>query len=526
MTVVSINNLKPLSRTLQQNDLLHLLRRCLFGIGHKELIAFKGKCLDDCLDVLLTQSPVPLMLAQEDPDLNDPLVPHGQQWINAPWENEDIDKKRRIYLKGWWTGQVINRNYSLTEKMVLFWHNHFVTETEMVHDARYSYRYAIMLRQFALGNFKKLIRTGTTNPAMLVYLNGNTNSKNAPNENYGRELLELFTMGKGNKQNYTEDDVKATARVLTGWKDDKENISVNFHPQLHDTADKKFSTFFGHHIIHGKEGKAGAEETDELMDLIFSKVETAQFVCRNLYRWFVSSHLDKKAETEIIEPLARLFIQNDFEIKPVLRALLSSEHFFDAAFRGCIVKSPVDFFIGASKQFELAMPPLASDSHLCWIHYNFNLGGLGMMIGDPPNVAGWPAFYQAPKYHQWWINTYTLSFRMRLIDDLTSSEGMNCNGPRVKIDLIKFVRRFNNPVNAALLVNECLKLMCAVEITQAAKDKLENILQGNEMSKNHWAETWNTLNAHPKDAMLIKEVENKLEALFKKIINMPEYQMT
>ena len=99
-----------------------------------------------------------------------------------------------------------------------------------------------------------------------------------------------------------------------------------------------------------------------------------------------------------------------------------------------------------------------------------------MMIGDPPNVAGWPAFYQAPKYHQWWINSYTLSFRMRLIDDLSSTEGMNCNGPRVKIDLIKFVRRFNNPVNAALLVNECLKLMCAVEITQAAKDKLENII--------------------------------------------------
>ncbi|MDZ4846243.1 MAG: DUF1800 domain-containing protein [Chitinophagales bacterium] len=525
MPDITSYSLAPLNRTFQENDLLHLLRRCLFGIGHQEFSFFNNKPLSNCLDILLIQSPVPPMLAQEDPDLTDPFVPNGQQWVDAPWENNDIDRKRRIYLKGWWTGQIINRDYSLTEKMVIFWHNHFVTETEMVRDARYSYRYAVMLREFALGNFKKLIRTGTTNPAMLVYLNGNTNSKVAPNENYGRELLELFTIGKENKQNYNEDDVKEAARVLTGWKDDKEKIAVNFHPELHDTSDKNFSSFFGNAIIKGKEGMAGAQETDELIELIFGKEQTAQFVCRNLYRWFVSPQLDEKIETEIIAPLGRVFIENNFEIKPVLRVLLGSEHFFDPAFRGCIVKSPVDFFIGASKQFELALPPLPSDTHLCWIHYNFTLGGLGMMVGDPPSVAGWPAFYQAPKYHQWWINTYTLSFRMKIIDNLTTTEGMNCNGPRVKIDLVNFASKFKDPANASALVEDSLNLLCAVEINQAIKDKLKVILNGSETSARQWNEDWSKLNAHPNDINQIKEIECILDAFFKKIISLPEYQM-
>jgi uncharacterized protein (DUF1800 family) len=525
MTSISTYHIKSLNRPLQQGDLLHLLRRCLFGIGHKELSFFENKSLDSCLDILLTSSPKPTMLAQEDPDLIDPMVPRGKQWIDAPWENEDIDKKRRIYLRAWWVGQIIHRDYSLTEKMTLFWHNHFVTETEMVKDARYSYRYVTMLRQFAMGNFKKLIRAGTTNPAMLVYLNGNSNNKTAPNENFGRELLELFTIGKKNKQNYTEDDVKAAARVLSGWKDDKDALQVAFHPELHDTGDKNFSSFFDTAVIKGKKGLQGAQETDELIDLVFKKQETAQFVCRNLYRWFVSSYIDTKVETEIIAPLALIFIANNFEIKPVLRTLLSSEHFFDPAFRGCIVKSPVDFFVGASKQFELILPPLPADTHLCWVHYSYHLGGLGMMIGDPPNVAGWPAFYQPPKYHQWWINTYTLSFRVKIIDMLTSSEGMNCNGPRVRIDLVKFVQGFKKPGNINSLVDDCITFLCAVEISRTAKDKLLQILLNHQTNQSYWTETWNKLMANPNDTKHHKTVETILNEFFKSIIGMPEYQM-
>ena len=525
MNTISNYSLDPFDSHLQKKDLLHLLRRCLFGIGHHEMHFFQNKSINQCLDILLTKSPFKVMLAQEDPDLVDPLVPKGKQWINAPYEGEDIDKKRRIYLRAWWAGQILNRDYSLTEKMVLFWHNHFVTETEIVKDARYSYQYVALLRQFALGNVKQLIFNGTTNNAMLVYLNGNANNKTAPNENYGRELLELFTLGKQNTPSYNEDDVKAAARILTGWKDDKQTIQVTFQPDLHDTTDKTFSSFFCNATIKGKKGMQGANETDELITLIFSKEETARFVCRNLYRWFVTSYIDDRTESEIIAPLAQILRTSNFEIKPVLRTLLGSKHFFDTALRGCIVKSPIDFFVGATWQFEIKLPPEPSNTHLCWIHYSYHLGGLGMLVGDPPSVAGWPAFYQAPKYHQWWINTYTLSFRMKIIETLTAPEGMNCNGPRINIDLVNFVRQFKNPENLNTFIDDCLELLCAVKISQPAKDKLKQILLRNKPDPTYWLETWNKLTNNPEDNNHRKIVNSILGIFIKEIIGMPEYQM-
>jgi hypothetical protein len=269
MSSISSYSLKKINRSLTSADLLHLLRRSLFGVGSKELKFFSGKSIDACVDVLLTQSSPPPTLIQEDSDVTDPLVPKGKIWTSAPYENDLIDNRRGLMLKMWIVGNLLNRDHSLTEKMTLFWHNHFVTEMDMVKDSRYSYRYAAMLRNLSLGNIKKLIREGTTNVAMLVYLNGNTNTKDAPNENYARELLELFTLGKGTDSKYTEADVRAAARVLSGWKDDKESIAVSFHPELHDENDKQFSSFFDNYIIKGKKGAEGAKETDELIEMIF-----------------------------------------------------------------------------------------------------------------------------------------------------------------------------------------------------------------------------------------------------------------
>jgi uncharacterized protein (DUF1800 family) len=409
--------------------------------------------------------------------------------------------------------------------MTLFWHNHFVTEMDIVKDSRYSYRYVALLHTHALGNFKKLIKEGTTNVAMLVYLNGNSNSKTAPNENYARELLELFTLGKTKDVQYTEDDVKAAARVLSGWKDNKETIQAEFHPELHDTGDKQFSSYFNNKIIRGKEGNAGIEEIDELIEMIFLKKETAKFLCRNLYRWLVTSHINETTETEIISPLAEILIAHKFDVVPVLRTLLGSEHFYDAAFKGCIVKSPVDFYVGAIKQFDIAFPQKLSDTHLCWAHIYFNIGGLSMSIGDPPSVAGWPAFYQAPKYHQWWINSYTLGFRMKIADSLYSAEGANCNGPRIKFDFVSFVKQLRNPASVNDLVEECVQLLFAVEISGQAKDKLKAILLSGQKTDYYWKEAWEKFVANPKDKMAESVVESRLNAFFGKILNMPEFQM-
>ncbi len=525
MSAVLSYSLAPVSGVLKQEDLLHLLRRTLFGAGHRELTYFKNKTVEQCLDILLKQSPAAPAPLQDDPDIQDALVPDGSSWVNAPYENEDMDKRRRTYLKAWWMGQIINRDYSLSEKMTLFWHNHYVTQLEIVKDSRYGYRYVTMLRAHALGNFKQLVREGATNVAMLVYLNGNNNSKGAPNENFSRELMELFTLGKAPDVHYTEADVKAAARVLSGWKDDRESITEKFYPELHDTADKQFSPYFNNEIIKGRSGADGAKEIDALLAMIFKRKETAGFVCRNLYRWFVTAHIDEQAESKIIQPLAQIFIQHHFEIAPVLRALLGSEHFFDAAFRGCIVKNPVEFFVGATKQFAIVFPESTIETHLCWAHYYFNIGGLSMSIGDPPSVAGWLAYYQAPKYHQWWINSYTLGFRMKIAESLYLAEGTNCNGPKIKFDYLRFALAFKNGGDVNKLVDESLTVLCAVKISDHAKNKLKAILLKNLKSEKDWSDLWSKLSATPNDASVKEDVSNRLRLFFGGIMNMPEYQM-
>lgn len=518
-------SLEPLKRQLNQEDRLHLLRRSFFGVGQRDVEFFQDKSLKQCLDILLMSSPVASPLVQEDSDVIDPLVPKGQVWANAPYESDLINNRRGLMLKMDWVGAMLNRDHSLTEKMRLFWHTHFVTEMDVVKDSRYSYRYVFMLRDYALGNYKKLIREGTTNIAMLVYLNGNSNSKAAPNENYARELMELFTLGKGNANNYTEDDVRAGARVLSGWKDNKESLHVNFYPELHDTGDKQFSAFFEGHSIRGKSGENGAGELDELIDMIFKKTETARFLCRNLYRWFVCPEVDQMIEEKVIQPLSLHLIAHDFEVRPVLEMLLGSEHFFDKAFRGCIVKSPADFLLGAMQQFDVVATSKLDKNHESWLQYYFYLGDLSMDIGNPPSVAGWPAYYQAPKFHQWWINSATLSLRAKLLNGLSTDKGLNFNGTDIKFDFVWFVSRFENPGDVNSLISRCTELLCAVKISDVYKASLKAILLSGQQSEHYWTEAWDKYSKNSGDLAARSVVENRLRLFFKRIIEMPEFQM-
>jgi uncharacterized protein (DUF1800 family) len=519
-------SLKPYRGELKNEDLLHLLRRCLFGVGKKDLAKFNALNIEQVMEILLKQSAEPKPPVQDDPDRDDPLVPKGKEWINAPYEDPFVDKSRSDALKGWIAGQILTRDFSLTEKMTLFWRNHFVTEMDVVLDARYSYTYSKMVRKYSLGNYKKLIVEGITNPAMLVYLNGNSNHKNAPNENFARELMELFTLGKGQGVDYSENDVRTAARVLTGWRDNKETIKSTFYPELHDTDDKQFSSFFDNHIIKGKTGIAGIGEVAELVDMLLKREEASLFFCRNLYRWFVYHEIDDKVEMEIIAPLSKQFFASNFEVAPVLKTLLSSEHFFDPAFRGCLVKSPVDFFSGAALQFDLSFPENKSDEFLNWIYFYFTMLGLLMGIGDPPSVAGWPAYYQEPKFGLWWINSHTLGQRKVITDGLSSTEGMICNGPILKFDFLKFVSHFETPELLDELIAQSLTFLCAVKVSENTYQILRALtLSGTIQNESQWKETWIGYQSTPSDTVAKDAIEKALSPFFKKIMLLPEFQM-
>lgn len=518
-------SLEPYKGPLAEKDLLHLLRRTLFGVSVSNLAFFKGKTIEQAMNILLKPSaPAPPPL-QDDPDRNDPLVPKGKLWINAPYEDEFVDKSRRDALKGWIAGQMLMRDLSVTEKMKLFWRNHFVTETDVVRDARYSYTYSQLLHKHALGNFKNLIIEGTTNPAMLVYLNGNTNNKNAPNENYARELLELFTIGKGYAQNYTEQDVRTAARILTGYTDNKQTITGDFNPHLHDFGKKQFSEFFNHATIQGKSGNQGTEELQELTNIIFSKKETALFFCRNLYRWLVYQQIDEQTEKQIIEPLAQIFAKHQFEILPVLKTLLSSQHFFDPAFRGCLVKSPVDFYIGAALQFNLEFPENESERFLTHIYFYFTMLSMLMGVADPPSVSGWPAYYQPPKYGLWWINSHTLGQRKAITDGLASTTGTASNGPVLKFNFVNFVSQLPHPHDIDHLLTDCLHLLCALEVNSLTKNSLKELLLAREIKNgSQWTQHWNAYRENPNSPSKTI-LETTLRPFFQKLLILPEYQM-
>ena len=148
-----------------------------------------------------------------------------------------------------------------------------------------------------------------------------------------------------------------------------------------------------------------------------------------------------------------------------------------------------------------------------------------MNIGDPPSVAGWPAFHQAPKFHQWWINSYTLGFRMKIADSLYSEEGANCNGPRIKFDFLSFVKELKNPENPDELIKECVELLFAVQISKSSLETLKKLLLSEQETGYYWTDVWNQFSAKPNDLMTKSVIENRLKLFFGKIMTMPEYQM-
>ena len=196
--------------------------------------------LDQVVAELLTAAPAPAppINAYNNANFTDTDVPAGETWVTAAYQSGTANGNRRASLKQWWVGLMINQNRSITEKMTLFWSNHFSTQMATVGDSRYSYKTLALLRANCLGNFKSLTRQVTTDPGMLVYLNGNTNTAVNPNENYGRESQELFTQGKGPDSLYTQTDVESAGAALSGWRINRTTISSYFDSTKHDTSNK------------------------------------------------------------------------------------------------------------------------------------------------------------------------------------------------------------------------------------------------------------------------------------------------
>ena len=411
--------------------------------------------------------------------------------------------------------------------MILFWHNHFATEAQDIGDARYVYKHHSLLRKFALGNFKDLVKEVTRDPAMLRYLNGYLNNKNSPDENYARELQELFTLGNGPTVNYTEGDVRAAAKVLTGYTVNSTTISTVFNPARHDTGSKQFSAYYNSKVILGKTGANGEKETDELIDMLFLKAETANHICRKLYRFFVYYEIDEATEKNVIQPMAQVFRTSQYEIKPVLKLLFSSTHFFDPVNHAGLIKSPVDFCVGLCREFGVIFPNEQDyvNQYLMHDYLRVQASNMQQNLGDPPSVAGWPAYYQEPQYHELWINSDTYPKRSRLTDLLLST-GYTRNGKKIVIDILAFINTLSNPGNPNLLIRDILYRIYAIELSSEVTSFLKSILLSGQSLDSYWTDAWNAYKSNPLNIVNRNIVSSRLVSLFKYLMNLPEYQLS
>lgn len=526
----TLSGLTPYAGAWTTAQVVHLLKRAMFGATVPDVNYFQGLSMSAAVDALLDHvDAVPASPVNNyNADNPDPAVPAGATWVMAgPANDEDLDFARRYSFKSWWLGLMVNQERSMREKMTLFWHNHFATESNTIKDGRYVYHHNAMLRQNALGNFKALTKAVTLDPGMLVYLNGYLNEKTAADENYARELLELFTCGKGPESQYTEEDVRAAARVLTGYRVNTTTITSFFDATKHDLENKTFSPFLFSKVISGRTGTDGTKELDELLTIIFQQPEVARFLCRKFYRFFVYYDIDEATETNVIEPLAEIFRTSNYEIKPLLSALFKSEHFYDPLNMSCLIKSPIDFSVGLCREFGVEFPPVADyeEAYAAWGAVQAAAGDQQQNIGDPPLVSGWEAYFQEPQFHELWINTDTLPKR-NMFSDLMITTGYTRGGGSVVIDPLIFAAQLSDPSDPVLLVSESLDILYRMGVSQDTKDFLKkDILLSGEEQDYYWTNAWNAYAVDPTNMMNKNIVLVRLQALYKYIMDLSEYQL-
>ena len=391
LTPLSISaGLEPHNAPLDQLSAAHLLRRASFGAAPEQVEDHLGQTAADAAAALV-QAAIDAPMPEPPEWINE--VPPGRDASQQQRQQYQMDNRNRLreWVAAWYDRMV---EYGLREKMTLFWHNHFVTEVQTYRGAPIAYRYTTALRTHALGNFKDFVHAIGLDPAMLIYLNGIQNRVGAPNENYGRELLELFTMGQFDGQgneNYTQTDIEQIARALTGWRINERDYTVSLVPNRHDEGEK---------TIFGRTGQWGY---DDVIDIIFEEraPQIAEFVARKLYGEFIYAAPDET----LVADLAQIFLDNDFEIAPVVSALMSSAHFFDDQVLGTQVKSPTDMLVGLIRDLDAETVPRVMNNLRRFSAI------LQQSILNPPNVAGWPG-------HRTWLTTTTFVQRWNYADRL------------------------------------------------------------------------------------------------------------
>ena len=368
----------------------HLLARTGFGLSRPdEIMALAYMSRDQAVDHLLgglRSTPV-----TEPPGWVGDAMPAGK--VRKTWSKarkkafNKTNRERWRLLQQWWAGEMLATPSPLTERLVLFWHNHFTTSFDGVKWIPYLYAQNDVFRRHAAGSFRDLLMAMVADPAMLFYLDGRRNRAKKPNENFARELLELFTMGEG--MGYTERDIREAARALSGWSVDPATSKAVFRAKQHDRGQKEFL------------GQRGAFGAPQVVDVILDHDRPARYMAETFYDAFIGG----RRHTPTVNAAAKAFRQTDYSIHTLLRTLLVSPAFWDPETYGTQIKSPVDMVMGLARftHWQGTMKVLVN-----------RMNTMGQRLFRPPNVKGWPGGAT-------WITTTSLASRNGFVYAMTRS---------------------------------------------------------------------------------------------------------
>ncbi len=543
-------SLNPITGNLGVQNAAHLLRRATFGPRLLDIQTFSTLTASMAFQQLIQPQVAPNLPIDylTGTDWVSPNTTHPTRFTNTISE----------FTSGWWIDNMRISGANLTDRMVWFYHTHFPLIISRVESyPQFSLDYLRLLRFYAIGNYKDLAKAFCIDNAVLLHLDGNLNIKGVPQENFGREFLELFTVGKGPQlgpedyTNFTETDVKALTKVLTGWGIDPTFQTIDPVTNLptgkvkggganssqHDVSNKQFTAAFNNTLIQttGVVGSnatvAGVyQELDDAIDMIFDSPHTARNICRRIYREFVYFDITPEIETDIIEPLAVILQTNNFEITSVLEVLFASEHFYDVDNVptddnniGAIIKSPLDLVVGTMRLFELDVPNKTTDLENHYILYGKLLGQLelqGLNFFEPYDVAGYDPYFQVPDFQRYWISSNYLANRYKFSELLVN--GFTNGGVLLKLDFVKFVKdKCTNPGDSTSLMQELVAWMIPIQLTTERFDYFKDTVLLDSLSAANWTTEWNNYINTNNDS----NVRVQLERLALALMQSPEYQL-
>lgn len=537
-------SLSPFTGVLGLKNAAHLLRRASFLATKIEIDQFALKTVDEAY--------AELTIVQDIPEK--PIDPEtGLTWLTPKAENIDLEKIFLLtrYTIAWHLEQIRKSPPNLTERMVWFYHTHLPVQRSIVDNSESIFYQNALYRFFAFGNFKDLMTKVTIDNAMLEYIDNHLNSSHSPNENYAREFMELYTIGKGPQigpddyTNYTEHDVQQAARVLSGYGVDSDYTTIDDLTGIprgkvyldndgratrHDAQPKTFSSKFNETVIEPNElleglatEEATLDELDQFVTMIFTQEETSRFICRKIYRHFVHYKITEEIETDIIEALAQTFREANFEIMPVMEQLLKSQHFYDIGnsatsenIMGAMIKSPLEIVMNIFRFFKLEMPTDYYPTYLPGLFSSFYVQGLDLY--EPIDVAGFPAYHQVPTYNRYWITPNNLPNRYKFAEDLIKGVFTD-----IKLDVVAYAENtenITNPADADVLLNELTDYIFPQELPEERRDYFMNTLL-DTLTKDHWETEWNNYISTNDDTV----VRSQLEMLFISLLQTPEFQL-